>query len=71
MGRSLLTARHKNGQPATEVDPERSAEPSWGKIHNTILEHPTRMWHGTFLVQLVSCHSAFLQLAHQVQQYTP
>eukprot|EP00983_Pelagomonas_calceolata_P001405 47474-Pelagomonas_calceolata.AAC.1 len=30
MGHSLLTARHKNGQSATEVDSERFAEPSWG-----------------------------------------
>eukprot|EP00983_Pelagomonas_calceolata_P079522 1154729-Pelagomonas_calceolata.AAC.1 len=31
MGHSLLTTRHRNGQSATEVDPEHFAEPSWGE----------------------------------------
>eukprot|EP00983_Pelagomonas_calceolata_P023763 748183-Pelagomonas_calceolata.AAC.1 len=48
MGHSLLTAGRRNGQPVAEVDSERFAEPSRGEIHNTTLEHITKMWHGTF-----------------------
>eukprot|EP00983_Pelagomonas_calceolata_P070414 1150776-Pelagomonas_calceolata.AAC.12 len=33
----------RNGRPVAEVDPERFAKSSWSEIHNTILEHFTRM----------------------------
>eukprot|EP00983_Pelagomonas_calceolata_P030215 947726-Pelagomonas_calceolata.AAC.1 len=72
MGHSLLMTRHRNGQSATEADSERFAEPSWGEIHNTTLEHFTRMWHGTFLVNcfratmrfynsLIKCNSLLIK----------
>eukprot|EP00983_Pelagomonas_calceolata_P048205 1140957-Pelagomonas_calceolata.AAC.2 len=59
MGHTLLMAGNRNGQSAAEVDPKCFAEPSWGEINNTILEHTSRMWHGTFPVQL--CNSLLLK----------
>eukprot|EP00983_Pelagomonas_calceolata_P022624 712092-Pelagomonas_calceolata.AAC.1 len=52
MGHTLLTAGHRNGQPAAEVDYKRFAEPFWGGTHYTVLGHPMRTWHETSSVQL-------------------
>eukprot|EP00983_Pelagomonas_calceolata_P002165 74182-Pelagomonas_calceolata.AAC.1 len=47
--RAMLTSAYRIRRSAFARE---HTEPSWGEIHNTILEHFTKIWHGTFSVQL-------------------